>query len=224
MACLLLGSFLFLSKQAAQLNEISVLQDQSATIVIDPGHGGLDPGVVGVEGIEEKRINLEISLKLKDSLNRKGYFVVMTRETDEGLYDESSDNKKNEDMRNRIAFIEQNEPALTISIHQNSFQDASVCGPQVFYYTESKESQILAEAIQEYLNVQLSIEKPRKVKSNDSYFLLRKTTGPIVIVECGFLTNVKDAENLSEKIYQEKVAEAITGGVLRYLEENRKKM
>ena len=170
--------------------------------------------------LEEKGINLEISLLLKESLENAGYQVIMTRETDQGLYDTSSSSKKAQDMQRRIAFLEEKSPLLTVSIHQNSYQDPSVRGPQVFYYESSLKGKALAEKIQESLNTRLKVLRPRVVKGNTSYYLLKRSKGVLVIVECGFLTNPKEAELLKKKEYQKKVAEAVTEGIRKYIEES----
>ncbi len=176
--------------------------------------------MIGVEGLEEKGINLEISLLLKESLENAGYQVIMTRETDQGLYDTSSSSKKAQDMQRRIAFLEEKSPLLTVSIHQNSYQDPSVRGPQVFYYESSLKGKALAEKIQESLNTRLKVLRPRVVKGNTSYYLLKRSKGVLVIAECGFLTNPKEAELLKKKEYQKKVAEAVTEGIRKYIEES----
>ena len=93
-------------------------------ILVDAGHGGSDPGMIGVGGLEEKGINLSISLLLRDTLEKSGYSVIMTREEDKGLYDSSAANKKVQDMQRRIAMIREHAPVLSVSIHQNSYQDA----------------------------------------------------------------------------------------------------
>ena len=187
MACLLLVSFYLLSRQAAV---VSVQMNFPKLILIDPGHGEDDPGMIGADGLEEKGINLAISLLLKSELETRGYSVTMTRETDKGLYDASANNKKAQDMQRRIAMIGEKSPVLSVSIHQNSYQqDASVHGPQVFYYESSVEGKKLAEAVQSSLNEKLEIDRPREIKGNTSYYLLKRSPGTLVIVECGFLTN-----------------------------------
>ena len=144
-------------------------------ILIDPGHGEDDPGMIGADGLEEKGINLAISLLLKSELETRGYSVTMTRETDKGLYDASANNKKAQDMQRRIAMIGEKSPVLSVSIHQNSYQqDASVHGPQVFYYESSEEGKKLAEAVQSSLNEKLEIDRPREIKGNTSYYLLKR--------------------------------------------------
>lgn len=99
--------------------------------------------MIGVEGLKEKGINLEISQKLKKALEKRGFTVVMTREKDEGLNDPSVSNKKAQDMQRRIAFLEEQDPVLTVSIHQNSYTDPEISGPQVFYYETSSEGKSL---------------------------------------------------------------------------------
>ena len=142
MACLLLISFYFLSRQAAAVSvwmNSEEVEKKENVIVLDPGHGGSDPGMIGIDGLEEKNINLSVTLLLKEKLEEKGYTVVLTREEDKGLYDESAQNKKAQDLQRRIALIDETAPALTVSIHQNSYHDPAVKGPQVFYYETSPE-------------------------------------------------------------------------------------
>ena len=111
-------------------------------------------------------------------------------------------------------------PQAAVSIHQNSYQDPSVRGPQVFYYESSLKGKALAEKIQESLNTGLKVLRPRVVKGNTSYYLLKRSKGVLVIVECGFLTNPKEAELLKKKEYQKKVAEAVTEGIRKYIEQS----
>ncbi len=188
-------------------------------VVIDAGHGGIDPGKVGINDALEKDINLQIAGILKMFLEANDIQVVMTRESDEGLYDQDASNKKVQDMKQRIALIEECDPLVVVSIHQNSYQEEYVSGPQVFYYTGSEEGQALAGKIQNQLVEDLQPESERQIKANDSYYLLKKTAKPIVIVECGFLSNSKEAEMLTTSSYQEKVAWAIHMGVLQYINE-----
>ena len=188
------------------------------TIAIDAGHGGDDPGKVGINKVLEKEINLAISKKLESCLKKQKIKVEMTRQSDEGLYDASSTNKKQEDMRRRCEKIDQADPLFTVSIHQNSYTSESVHGPQVFYYTHSTEGQEIAKSIQDALNEGLQVDRPREIKANDTYYLLKKTKKPTVIVECGFLSNESEAALLATEEYQEKVAQAICQGILAYLQ------
>ncbi|MDO4308152.1 MAG: N-acetylmuramoyl-L-alanine amidase [Eubacteriales bacterium] len=223
MACLLLICFFFLSRQAAEVsNNLNDKKVQDNVIVLDAGHGGIDPGMLGIGGLEEKKINLEVALRLQQLLESKGFTVVMTRSEDKGLYDESSNSKKSQDMQRRIALINESKPVLTVSIHQNSYQDSSVKGPQVFYFQHSAEGEKLARALQESLNTGLAVERPRKEKANTTYYLLKRSEGTLVIAECGFLTNPDEAALLQTEEYQEKVAAALAEGILTYLEEEGK--
>lgn len=218
MACLLLVSFYILSRQAAQVSlEIGKQENGERTIVVDPGHGGKDPGMVGVGGLEEKGINLEISMILKEILEDRGYEIILTRDTDQGLYDENADNKKAQDLQRRISLIDQTDPLLAVSIHQNSYEDPSVRGPQVFYYESSVEGKKLADCIQNSMNEKLDMEKGRTPKGNATYYLLKRSSSVLVIAECGFMTNAQEAELLQTEEYQKKIAVAVADGIEEYL-------
>ena len=143
----------------------------------------------------------------------------MTRETDEGLNDPGASNKKVQDMKRRIALIDETKPQATISIHQNSYHEEYVHGGQVFYYDGSAQGKKMAEYIQRQLVEKVDPENKRKIKANDSYYLLKKTGFPIVIVECGFLSNSEEAKRLCDPEYQDRVAWAIHMGILQYLNE-----
>lgn len=178
--------------------------------------------MIGIDELKEKEINLKIANELKKLLEKKGYEVVMTRLDDKGLYDEGTNNKKVQDMQKRCAMIKEAAPVLTVSIHQNSYQQEAVCGPQVFYYTHSEQGAKLAKCIQEQLNDQLDVVRPRVEKANNTYYLLKRSEGVLTIVETGFLTNKREAELLRTKEYQKKVAKAVCDGILSYLKENEK--
>lgn len=208
----------FRSKSEESMADIRV-DKEIITVVIDAGHGGNDPGKIGTNGALEKDINLQIAVILQSFLEANDIRVVMTRKTDEGLYDTDASNKKVQDLRRRIAMIEESGPHLVVSIHQNSYHEEYVSGAQVFFYTGSKAGQDLAEKIQTRLVEGLDSENHRQVKANDSYYLLKKTARPIVIVECGFLSNDSEAEKLVSRHYQERVAWEIHLGILQYLNE-----
>lgn len=186
-------------------------------VVIDAGHGGQDPGKVGIDGSLEKDINLQIALKLQKFLQMQDVEVILTRDSDRGLYDEDASNKKVQDMKNRVALIEKQRPDLAVSIHQNSYHEEYVHGAQVFYYATSSRSKELAERIQQIMARELDRDNARQAKANDSYYLLKKTSVPIVIVECGFLSNYEEAQKLSSDSYQEKAAWAIHLAILQWL-------
>ena len=186
-------------------------------IVIDPGHGGRDPGKVAVNGALEKDINLAIALRLKDLLEQNDIYVIMTRTEDVGLYSETDSNKKRADLNNRIKIINSSDAVFAISIHQNSFSQENVKGAQVFYHAQSEQGTVLAMTLQEQLKETIKDGNHRKAKSNTSYYMLKHTTCPLVIVECGYLSNRHEAEILLEEEYQEKMAWAIHLGIMRHL-------
>ena len=214
---------LLLAKSKAGERLAMVFSDKKdeagAVVVIDAGHGGVDPGKVGESGALEKDINLLIAGKLRDRLEQKGLRVVMTRENDDGLYSENASNKKREDMEARVRLISEAEPDFVVSIHQNSFPDASCKGAQLFYYKDSEDGRRLAEVLQGKFSEVLQDGNTRKAKANSDYYLLRKTACPVVIAECGFLSNAVEEALLMSDEYQEKVANALCLGILQYISE-----
>ncbi len=199
---------------------ISVMElKQNKVVVIDPGHGGIDPGKVGANQVLEKDINLSIALKLKELLEEDKVLVIMTREEDVGLYKETDSNKKVADMKKRCEIIDESNCNLAVSIHQNSFSSASISGPQVFYFETSIEGQKLAGIIQKQLIEIVKPKKERVEKANNNYYMLKKVKVPSVIIECGFLSNSEEVMLLAQDEYQEKIALAIRNGILEYLKE-----
>jgi N-acetylmuramoyl-L-alanine amidase len=187
------------------------------TIVIDAGHGGFDPGKVGINHVLEKDINLSVAYKVKKLLELENIRVVMTRKDENGLYKKSDGDKKRIDMNNRIKIINGSEAAFAISIHQNSFSQETSHGAQVFYYEGSRQGQELAVTLQETIKKSMMDGNHRLARPNSSYFLLRYSNCPLVIVECGFLTNRREAALLAEDSYQDKIAWAIYLGVMEYI-------
>ncbi|MCM1409796.1 MAG: N-acetylmuramoyl-L-alanine amidase [Lachnospiraceae bacterium] len=226
MGLLLAVTMIYVARGAALLvSGIGVADDGSAAetereqicVVIDAGHGGDDPGKVGINQVLEKDVNLSIARKVRQYLEAQDIRVVMTREDENGLYDSDATNRKVQDMKRRVALIEEVHPAITVSIHQNSYPEEYVHGAQVFYYESSREGQRLADLVQGQLLEKLDPENHRQIKANDSYYLLKKTDIPIVIVECGFLSNQTEAALLSQEDYQDRVAWAIHMGIMQYL-------
>lgn len=214
-----LQSDLGLEDREKAVSQLEVSEEKKGTIVIDAGHGGDDPGMIGNSGISEKVLNLVYAQKLEDLLIAAGYEVVQTRETEEGLYDAQEIHKKAQDMQRRCAVIAEAEPLLTVSIHQNSYQDPAVCGPQVFYYEQSAEGEKLAACIQECLNAVPGVMKQRVQKGNSTYYILKRSASTTVIVECGFLSNPAEEETLQDEGYQDGLVHGICDGILQYLQE-----
>lgn len=205
---------------AVRINDEMVLnitgKNTKQMVIVDAGHGGFDPGKVGVSGALEKDINLSIAIKLKKVLADSGYQVIMIREDDRALYHESASSKKLSDLKSRVSVINENQPAVTVSIHQNSYS-AGTKGAQVFYYKNSEESHAFATVLQDTIREMVADDNHRVEKGNDSYYMLKKTEGIFAIVECGFLSNPQEEKLLLTDQYQQKMAAAIAEGIEKFL-------
>ncbi|NPV27029.1 MAG: N-acetylmuramoyl-L-alanine amidase CwlD [Firmicutes bacterium] len=189
-------------------------------IVIDPGHGGIDPGAVGPGGGLEKDIALAISKRLALTLSQAGAAVIMTRETDQDLSDANTGSlleRKREDLARRVAIANERNADLFISIHVNKFPGSKWRGAQTFYHLESENSRRLAVAIQTELVHNLK-NTDRKAKG-DAFYIMRNTEMPAVTVEVGFISNPEEEQLLQDPLYQSKVAWAIYAGIVRYYSE-----
>lgn len=226
MGVVLLCTVTFLSWQAGSLAAAGVQfihaengsgEKKKYIVCVDPGHGGTDPGKVGINGQLEKDINLAIAKKLKTYLEASDVTVVLTRDKDMGLYSSGDAHKKMADMRKRCQLIEEVKPDLVISIHQNSYHEEAIRGGQVFYYKTSVRGQKLAQILQERFDYVLGDANKRQAKANDNYYLLLHVKEPIVIAECGFLSNREEAEKLETKEYQDRLAWTLHMGIMEYL-------
>ncbi len=188
------------------------------TIVLDPGHGGIDGGTVGVTtGVPESELNLLIARDLRSALLSYGFSVVLTRENADGLYGQPTDGFKRRDMEKRREIIESAAPVLMISLHLNKFASRQREGAQVFFRADSPEGEKAARAIQDSLN-QLN-SRAFEALTGD-YYMLNCTNFTSVIVECGFLSNPDDERKLLTPSYRRRLAEKIAEGAVRYLLES----
>lgn len=193
----------------------SACVDTAPHILIDAGHGGADGGAEGADGTLEKDINLAIARPLGDLLRVMGYTVSYTRTEDTmvGAVGDTLRERKVSDMKNRLALIEQAD--MTVSIHQNKFPQTKYSGAQVFYGTGSADSRALAESIRSSIIAFLQPTNTRELKQGDgSVYLLKQATQPVVLVECGFLSNETEREKLKTREYQLQMAFAVAAGVL----------
>ena len=230
MGVVLLCTVTFLSWQAGSLAAAGVQlihaengsgEKKKYIVCVDPGHGGTDPGKVGINGQLEKDINLEIAKKLKTYLEASDVTVVLTRDKDMGLYSSGDAPKKMADMRKRCQLIGEAKPDLVISIHQNSYHEEAIRGGQVFYYKTSVRGKKLAQILQERFDYVLGDANKRQAKANDNYYLLLHVKEPIVIAECGFLSNREEAEKLETKEYQDRLAWTLHMGIMEYLNQEK---
>ena len=120
-------------------------------------------------------------------------------------------------MKKRCEVINEAKPNLVVSIHQNSYHEEGISGGQVFYYKDSENGKRLAEIIQKRFDFVLGDKNKRLAKPNGNYYLLLHVKQPIVIVECGFLSNWKEAKALNTEEYQERMAWTIHMGIMEYL-------
>lgn len=203
---------IFLAKETATSNF-------THTIVIDPGHGGIDAGARGViTDVKESDLNLKISFLLKEKFESYGVRVVLTRETKDSLADPSKGNFKREDMKLRKKVIVETSPYLVLSIHMNKYSLSSRRGAQVFF-TKTETSKALAECIQTSLNFNLN--KPY-VKRDfpplyGDYYMLKCSEHPSVIIECGFLSSPEDEKLLLEDRYLDEITYSIFSATIGYI-------
>lgn len=183
-------------------------------IVLDAGHGGRDDGA-RAEKVREQEINLLITKKCQKLFEDAGAEVVLTRKDEKDLSSEYAKNHKQEDMKNRIKIINGEKSDIMISIHLNSYGNTSVHGAQVFYMKDHVASLELANSIQSYFRSELS---SKMLPKPGDYYLLNHAKIPSVLLECGFISNPKEREKLKDDKYQDKIAESIFAGVLKYFE------
>lgn len=189
---------------------------QSYCIVIDAGHGGIDPGSIGYKTkVKESTINLAVSLILAEKIRGMGLGVVLTRPTEDGLYGLSTTDYKKRDMKKRREIIEKVNPNMVISVHMNSYIRHNLRGAQVFYDKGSEQGHALALAIQDQFAAKLAASD--KGVAIGDYYMLKCTPAASVIAECGFLSNEEDEKLLIDPKYQELIADCIFAGIVNFL-------
>ena len=193
-------------------------------VIIDPGHGGMDGGATGVSGMLEKECTLEISKKLDLLMAFVGVPAVMTRTEDLSLDhqgDVSIRQNKVSDLKARLRIAEETENAVFISVHLNKFTESKYRGAQVFYAPKNPNSELLAKIMQKSIITAIADGNTRTYKkSTDDVYLMRNASCPAVTVECGFVSNPEEEALLKDDDYQKKLALAIAGGYLEYINES----
>lgn len=208
----------FLAKEETAIRETTAPSGTLTGLVIalDPGHGGYDGGAVGrVSGTPEKTLNLDVALRAAQMLRAQGAQVVLTRTDDYALCDENPPiRKKLQDMQRRARIITDAGCDMVISVHMNEYAGRSESGPQVFYREGCPAGRLLAGAMQEAMIEGLAPRTKREALGGDYYIL---TLGvPSVLIECGFLSNKEEEALLLTEGYREKLAQAITQGVMNW--------
>lgn len=206
-----------LQTHANPITTTDTVPSRNYTVVIDPGHGGSDPGSIGYKTkVREADLNLTLSLMLKDKLESAGINVIMTRKDNNALIEGSGKKWKKDDMQKRKELIKHYRPNMVISLHQNSYTNHSLRGAQVFYDKTSDISKQIAECIQEQFKQ--GLDKSIKATSPGDYFMLKCTSAPSVLVECGFLSNAEDEVLLTTPAYQEKIIDCIYKGIVDFFQ------
>ncbi|MEG2014168.1 MAG: N-acetylmuramoyl-L-alanine amidase [Clostridia bacterium] len=184
------------------------------TIVIDAGHGGVDGGVVGLGGTKESDINLVYSKTLAEKFVTRGFKVVLTRETEDGLYGLATNGFKRRDMQARKKTIADCNADIVISVHMNKYSNRMRSGAQVFFVSDSERDKKLADNVQIALN---SINSRTYSAIAGDFYMCRCTPNPSIIVECGFLSNPQEEQLLLMEAHRVKITDAIFDGVMLFL-------
>ena len=194
------------------------------TIIVDAGHGGIDPGsMTDDQSVKEKDVNLKITKKVKELLEASGAMVILTRNDDTSLYTEQVGKtirqKYNENLKNRKKIIQESYADMFISIHLNKFQESKYYGAQTFYPAGKEDDKQLATYIQGELKRVVDKTNNRKIKSTNDIYLIKDNEIPSTLIECGFLSNDKEAKLLNDEEYQDQIAWAIYVGIQKYFSE-----
>ena len=208
----------FVTNKAINVHNENVQLKERTCVVIDAGHGGVDGGAVSCTGVEESQINLEIALRLNDLMHLLGINTYMIRTEDVSIYTDGNSiaAKKVSDLKERVRIINQTPNAILISVHQNYFQDSRYSGSQVFYYRDAK----LAKQLQTALVQTLKPESKRKAKKANGVYLMQNVNCPAALIECGFLSNPAEEEQLRDAEYQKKLCCVISSVVSCYIYNN----
>ncbi len=184
-------------------------------IILDAGHGGEDGGASSKDGTLEKDLNLSITLKLKEILEKNNFKVILTRQDDNALDNGEStiSKRKNADLNNRIKLINSSNADMIVSIHMNSFPQEKYYGFQTFYKKNCEYSKELATNIQNCMKNNIDIENNRVEMEINNVKIIERANIPAVLVECGFLSNEKEAQRLKAEEYQIKLAKGIFDGI-----------
>jgi N-acetylmuramoyl-L-alanine amidase len=172
-------------------------------VVIDPGHGGPDPGAVGIGNLYEKTVVLDISRQVAALLEQQGIQAILTRPDDRDL-----------DLEPRVTIAQRANATVFVSIHANaiSMSRPDINGLETFYYSSGLE---LAQSIHSSI-LQATGTRDRRIRKA-RFYVIRKTTMPSVLVETGFVTGAEDAPRLATASYRQQMAQAIARGIIQYL-------
>lgn len=215
MLCLVLS--VFYQGSAAVVNQFG----SQHLVVIDAGHGGYDPGAITSQGVYEKEINLQMAKRVQALLEPSGIKVLLTRDEDEDYVPEGTrgkQTKKQADLNYRISMATQANAEAFISLHLNATVTGLNTGAETFYYFKSDEGKRLAEIIQAELTKIPGMN--RRIAKPGDFYIMKNSPMPTVIVELGYISNVKERKKLEQAWYQDQLARAVAKGISNYFELN----
>lgn len=183
------------------------------TIVLDPGHGGSDPGAIGPTGLQEKQVTLPIAEYLKSILEAKGAKVILTRTTDVDVYGPHASGV--DELQARVNVANGNRADAFISIHINSFSNPNVGGIATYYFDGSDQSKKLASAVQGQIAEHSGFNGDRGIQPGNLY-VLRHSLMPSILVELGFISNPKEEGHLKETSTRQEFANELAKGLELY--------
>ena len=228
--CLIIGISTFFIKTSItniddkELAEVTAVPASGKTIILDAGHGTPDEGAESKNGTTEAEINLKITLEVQKLLEQSGSTVILTRSDENAIYDldkETLREKKISDIKNRVKIGNETSSDIFVSIHLNKIPQSQYYGWQCFYNIKNENSKILAESLQNSLNDAIQKENNRKAMKLNSIYIMKNVEIPISVVECGFLSNPEEEQELQTEEYQEKLAWGIYTGINNYFDEIR---
>ena len=176
-------------------------------VVIDPGHGGFDPGAVGIGGLQEKNVILPISLQVADILEQQGVSVIMTRRVDREL-----------DLEPRVQIAERANATLFVSIHANAISLSRPDVNGIETYHTSAEGRRFAQTV--HNSLMQTVGGPDRGVRQARFYVLRNTSMPAILVEVGFVTGARDAPLLRQPAYRTQLAQGIARGILQHIQQN----
>ena len=183
-------------------------------ITLDPGHGGSDPGAIGASGLKEKQITLEISMRVKELLEKEGAKVYMTRTTDKDVYAANASDRA--ELQARVNVAEKHNSDLFLSLHINSSVNKSVGGFSSYYYPKTDNDLKIAKAIQDKFAKNFGVDNLGVRQAN--FYVVKRCSMPATLLEMCFISNPKEEKLMKSKWFQKKTALLIVEGVKNYFD------
>ena len=186
--------------------QLPKVKQNKFSVVIDPGHGGPDPGAIGIGGMRETDVVLEVSKIVKKLLSDRGVKVRLTRKNEVDL-----------ELAPRVYLANNSDADIFVSIHANASRGKrrDINGLETFYFRGWR-GRLLAKKIQKQI-LRVSPGSPDRGVKQGRFYVIKNTRMPAVLVEIGFLTGRLDARRLEKTAHRKRLAYAIAKGILEYL-------